>query len=308
MIHTKHTMNNPDALASALDANVNAMIIALNSLQLTEVKKKKLEALLNEERNNVTTVLKSLGSIQEMLKLMEKQEMNDGWWIDMVELVRQNKRISTIKAHVKLASIKAIINKIRIMYNLVWTQTPPLLSTPLLPVPPLQTPSPSVPPLRCSLSSPLEYNIKKWKLTLDQVKEYIDKNNKKQSGRDENNKIKKQGKWIDQQKTNYKYKIRNMKYKIYRKLWEDFINDNKYKEHFHSNKEEWEIKLEWVKKYINEYKKRPSVADKDKNVKKLGVWISRQKENYKNRQKNMSNKNIRHLWEDFFNEYEIYFN
>ena len=42
MIHTKHTMNNPDALASALDANVNAMIIALNSLQLTEVKKKKI--------------------------------------------------------------------------------------------------------------------------------------------------------------------------------------------------------------------------------------------------------------------------
>ena len=302
MIHTKHTMNNPDALASALDANVNAMIIALNSLQLTEVTKKKLEALLNEERNNVTTVLKSLGSIQEMLKLMEKQEMNDGWWIDMVELVRQNERISTIKAQVKLASIKAIINKIRIMYHLVLIlQSPPQQ-------PPQQPPTQKTEKEIIDISGDFISNEEEWKLKLEWVKKYIDENKTRPSQQNKNKDVKTHGIWICHQIQNYQNKQKIMSNESIRPLWEDFINDDKYKNYFLTNEEEWKIKLEWVKKYINEYKKRPSSADKDKNVKKLGVWISRQKENYKNRQKNMSNKNIRHLWEDFFNEYEIYFN
>jgi len=227
-------MHNPDALASALDKDVNAIIIGFNSHQLTEVTKNKLEALLNEERNNVTTTLKSLDSIQQMLKLMEKREMNDEWWINIVKLLRHNERTRTITARVKLASIKAIINKIRNMYNLVWTQPPPLLSTPLQT--PLQTQflsvPPSLPPLRRSLLSLLE-----------------------------------------------------------------------------NNEKEWIIKLEWVKKYINKYKKRPSSVHKNEKYKKHGDWIRRQIQNYKNQQKNMSNETIRHLWEDFINDdkYNKYF-
>jgi len=275
-------MRNPVALASALDTDVDATIIAFNSKELiNKVTKNKLETLLNEERNNVTTTLKSLDSIQQMLKLMEKREMNDGWWINIVKLLRHNERTRTITARVKLASIKAIINKIKNMYNLVWTQ-----------------PSPSL----------LKDNIKKWKLTLEKVKEYIDKNDKRQSTINETNEIRKQGKWINTQKRSYKYKKRNMKYEIYRKLWEDFITDNKYKKHFLSTEEEWVIRLEWVKKYINEYKKRPSSVDKNKEYKKYGVWVSRQLQNYKNHQNNMSNQTIRHLWKDFIDQYKIYFN
>ena len=309
-------MHNPDALASALDKDVNAIIIGFNSHQLTEVTKKKLEALLNEERNNVTTVLKSLDSIQQMLKLMEKREMNDGWWINIVKLLRHNERTRTITARVKLASIKAIINKIRNMYNLVWTQPPPLLSTLLLHVPPpLQSPlqTPSLPPLRRSLSplrrpllSLLKDNIKKWKLTLDEVKKYINKNDKRQSEHDETKEIRKQGKWITQQQQNYRQKIKNMKHKIYRKLWEDFINDDKYKKYFLSNEEVWKKNLEFVKKYIDENKKRPSITDKNEEYKKHGVWIRNQQQNYKNQQKTMSNKTIRHLWENFINDYKDY--
>ena len=308
-------MNNPDACASALDKDVDAMITALNSKELiTKVTKNKLDALLNEERNNVTTVLKSLDSIQQMLKLMEKKEINNVWWIDMVKLVRQNERTTTIKARVKLASIKAIINKIRNMYNLVWTQPPPLLSTPLLHVPPpLQTPlqtqflsvPPSLPPLRQSPSSLVEDNIKKWKLTLDKVKEYIDNNNKKPSRFYEDIELK--GHWITHQQLYYKKKIRNMKNKIVRKLWEDFINDDKYKKYFICNKEVWKKNLEFVKKYIDENKKRPPQTSKNKNIKKHGQWLNNQLNNYKNKQKTMSNKTIRHLWEDFINQYKIYF-
>jgi len=275
-------MRNPVALASALDTDVDATIIAFNSKELiNKVTKNKLETLLNEERNNVTTTLKSLDSIQQMLKLMEKREMNDGWWINIVKLLRHNERTRTITARVKLASIKAIINKIKNMYNLIWTQTPPSL---------------------------LEDNIKKWKLTLDKVKEYINKNDKRQSEHDETKEIRKQGKWINQQKRSYKYKKRNMKHEIYRKLWEDFITDNKYKKHFLSTEEEWVIRLEWVKKYINEYKKKPSKTDKNKEYKKYGVWLCKQQQNYKNHQNNMSNQTIRHLWKDFIDQYKIYFN
>jgi hypothetical protein len=306
-------MKNPDACASALDKDVDAMITALNSKELiTKVTKKKLEALLNDERNNVTTVLKSLDSIQQMLKLMEKKEINNVWWIDMVKLVRQNERTTTIRARVKLASIKAIINKIRNMYNLIWTQPPPLLSTPLLhilPSPLLHVLPPSLPPLPQSPSSLMEDNIKKWKLTLDKVKEYIDENDKIQSERDKTKEIKKQYYWIRHQQQNYKHKIYNMKHKIYRKLWEDFINDDKYKEYVLSNEELWKLKLEWVKKYIDENKKRPSRTDKNEEYKKHGVWIRSQIQNYTNQQKNMSNETIRHLWEDFINDdkYNKYF-
>jgi hypothetical protein len=248
-----------------------------------------------------------------MLKLMEKREMNDGWWINIVKLLRHNERTRTITARVKLASIKAIINKIKNMYNLVWTQPPPLLSTPLLHVPPpLQSPlqTPSLPPLRRSLSplrrpllSLLKDNIKKWKLTLDKVKEYINKNDKRQSEHDETKEIKKQGRWITQQQQNYRQKIKNMKHKIYRKLWEDFINDDKYKKYFISNEEEWVIKLEWVKKYIVSKKKRPSITDKNKEYKKYSMWLYTQQKNYKNQKQTMSNKK---LWENFINEYEDY--
>jgi hypothetical protein len=152
----------------------------------------------------------------------------------------------------------------------------------------------------------LKDNIKKWKLTLDEVKKYIDENDKRQSEHDETKEIKKQGKWITQQQQNYRQKIKNMKHKIYRKLWEDFINDDKYKKYFLSNKEEWVIKLECVKKYIDENKKRPSITDKNEEYKKHGVWIRNQQQNYKNQQKIMSNKTIRHLWENFINDYKDY--
>jgi hypothetical protein len=279
-----------------INKNVNAIITEVASNQLiTKVEKDSWEALLNDERNNVTTVLKSLDSIQQMLKLMEKKEINNVWWIDMVKLVRHNEKTKTITARVKLASIKAIINKIRNMYNLVWTQSPPLLSTPLLP------------PLRQSPSSLAEDNIKKWKLTLDKVKEYIDNNNKKPSSLYENKEIKKLGIWLSYQNYNYKKKIRNMKNKIVRKLWEDFINDDKYKKYFICNKEVWKKNLEFVKKYIDKNKKRPPQTSKNKNIKKHGQWLNNQLNNYKNKQKTMSNKTIRHLWEDFINQYKIYF-
>jgi len=67
----------------------------------------------------------------------------------------------------------------------------------------------------------------------------------------------------------------------------------------------WKLNLEWVKKYINENKKRPTRKNKDE--KKYGAWLTLQVQNYKNKKHNMLCKNIRHLWEDFISEYKTYF-
>ena len=147
-----------------------------------------------------------------------------------------------------------------------------------------------------------------WKLNLEWVKKYIDKNKKRPTKENKKNKdIKIHGEWITTQQKNYQKKQYNMIASNIRKLWEDFINDDKYKEYFISNEEVWKSKLEWVKKYINENKKRPSSIDKNEDVKIHGNWIYIQINNYKKKQRIMSNESIRRLWEDFINEYKNYF-
>lgn len=74
---------------------------------------------------------------------------------------------------------------------------------------------------------------------------------------------------------------------------------------FHSTQEsknknnKWITKLELIKKYINENKK--------KDEKKYGVWLALQVQNYKKKECLMVNDTIRHLWEDFISEYKTYF-
>jgi len=67
----------------------------------------------------------------------------------------------------------------------------------------------------------------------------------------------------------------------------------------------WKLNLEWVKKYINENKKRPTRKNKDE--KKYGAWLTLQVQNYKKKKEIMQHQNIRHLWKDFISEYEDYF-
>ena len=50
--------------------------------------------------------------------------------------------------------------------------------------------------------------------------------------------------------------------------WLNFVDE--YKEYFIDNEEAWYEKLQAVKTYIDEHKKRPSHHNKDKNIKVLG--------------------------------------
>jgi len=74
-----------------------------------------------------------------------------------------------------------------------------------------------------------------WHETFNQVKCYLDFNNKFPSRSDKDNKIKQLGAWISRQKINYKIKSQIMETKEIYDIWTNFINDSKYKKYFTKN-------------------------------------------------------------------------
>ena len=146
---------------------------------------------------------------------------------------------------------------------------------------------------------------KNWYNSLNQVKEYIDKNKKTPSNYDKNIEIKRLAKWICVQKINYKKEEYNMKEKNIYNEWTQFMN--KYEEYNKSYKNNWYNNFNKVKEYIDNNKKRPISTDQDKEIQKLAKWIGTQKINYKKKEYNMKDKNIYNEWTQFMNEYEEYF-
>ena len=65
----------------------------------------------------------------------------------------------------------------------------------------------------------------------------------------------------------------------------------------------WNNNLEKVILFIEKNKCKPSKTSQDKNIKKLGSWISYQQKNYKN----MKNINLKIKWEQFLDKYKEYF-
>ncbi len=151
-------------------------------------------------------------------------------------------------------------------------------------------------------------NLKNWIDILNKVKKYIDNNNKRPSVKNKNLEIKKMGNWISDQQ--YKYINKNNYFEIfYKKLWEEFIFCEKYNIYFFDNETIWITNLELVKKLLDKNKKRPSKADKDLEIKKIGIWLERQFMNYNNKLQIMKNNEILNMWENFINDnkYNIYF-
>jgi superfamily II DNA or RNA helicase len=71
----------------------------------------------------------------------------------------------------------------------------------------------------------------------------------------------------------------------------------------------WHEKLELVKKYIDENKKRPNTRDKDPKIKTLGLWVSVQITNYAKKAQIMKEPDIYSTWTAFITsaEYSEYF-
>jgi superfamily II DNA or RNA helicase len=148
-------------------------------------------------------------------------------------------------------------------------------------------------------------NDELWQSNLDKVKAYINMYNKRPSNKDKNTDIKQFGKWLGRQQPNYKNNEYIMKEPKIRTKWEEFIKE--YQKYFLSNDELWQSNLDKVKAYINTYNKRPSITDKNTDIKILCKWLSHQQTNYKNNIDIMKEPTIKTKWEEFITEYKEYF-
>jgi superfamily II DNA/RNA helicase len=153
------------------------------------------------------------------------------------------------------------------------------------------------------------HNNTMWFNTLELLKSYIDKNKKRPSTHDKDLQIKQFGQWIHTQQKNYKIKEHIMKDNTIYNTWNDFINDDMYKEYFLDNNTTWYNTLELVKSYIDMNKKRPYSIDKYTKDKQLSKWISHQQQNYKTKDYIMKDDTIYKTWSNFINDtkYKEYF-
>lgn len=152
-------------------------------------------------------------------------------------------------------------------------------------------------------------NEKEWERNLILLKKYIDKYNKIPSSGKKNKDIKKLCSWLSLQKLRYKSKDRIMKNSVIYNKWTEFITSKKYEKYFITNEDEWQNILSLIKKYIDENDKTPSRESNNKDIKKLSIWVSTQKHNYKFKNCNMKNPEIYNKWTEFISceKYKIYF-
>jgi len=136
-----------------------------------------------------------------------------------------------------------------------------------------------------------------WMQKLEELKKYIDENEKRPS--EYYKKTKNIAYWFSDQQKHFKTKKKIMSnQKIYDKYYE-FINSEKYRKYFLSFEEKWFNNFNNLKKYIDENGKRP------KNSK----WLSHQLINFKNKKFSMSNQKIYNFFNEFLQNdiYKKYF-
>jgi len=140
-------------------------------------------------------------------------------------------------------------------------------------------------------------NEEQWNNKFNDLKKYIDENNKIPSQQNRNENIKVLGAWFYNQIQNYKNKKKIMKKQKIYNIWTEFMTSEKYKKYFASNIDEWFDKFNNLKKYIDENKKTPSA--RNINAKLISVWFSTQKYNYRNKAEIMKNQKIYDIWTEF---------
>ena len=144
----------------------------------------------------------------------------------------------------------------------------------------------------------------KWFQKFEDVKTYMNVNNKRPTRSSKNIEEKLLGTWITNQMTNYKNKLQGMNTEMRYNLFTQFLEE--YKEYLLTDYEIWYNQLEEVKIFIHKNNKSPASTDKNQNIAKLGRWIAEQRINYKNKIKSMTDEHRCKLWEQFLKEYKEY--
>ena len=122
----------------------------------------------------------------------------------------------------------------------------------------------------------------KWIQTLNEIKVYIDENDKRPSAEDKDLYVKYLGQWLAKQLTLYKKEKQGVWNNTEcKKLFEAFLKE--YGKYFLTDEEKWIQTLNEIKVYIEENDKRPTEREKDPRVKFLGTWLNSQISSYKKR-------------------------
>ena len=157
-----------------------------------------------------------------------------------------------------------------------------------------------------------------WNYKLDNLKKYIDTTGKRPNEESKDIEVRALGKWAGQNVYYFQrgIGINGCIKKRYtpnsrKKLWQEFINDTKYKHHFMTLEEEWIFKLNKTKQYIDDNEDKPTYYKcKSKEDKELGKWLDHQISNSKTDMKMFSgDSKIKEQWNQFINDekYKIYF-
>lgn len=135
-----------------------------------------------------------------------------------------------------------------------------------------------------------------WYETLDKLKLYIDTNKEVPMQNDENYDVRILSFWLSRQK---KYFATHQMKDEYRIKWSKFMND--YKEYMLTRQEEWNIKFEILKHYMDTHKEKPK-----QKVNYLGNWLYMQQQYYRLKKFNLKHEHNRKKWEEFNEQYKQY--
>ena len=144
-----------------------------------------------------------------------------------------------------------------------------------------------------------------WYKKLEKVKLFIHENKKCPSKISKHLNEKECGQWISNQIKTRDKCINIMRNEKISNAWDDFIENHI--GYFKTNEEIWYKKLEKVKLFIHENKKRPSAISKNLNEKECGQWISHQITNRDKCIQIMRNEKISNAWDDFIKNHIEYF-
>ena len=144
-----------------------------------------------------------------------------------------------------------------------------------------------------------------WNEKFEELKKFIDENERTPYQSSKNKTEKTLNKWLSHQRYNYKNKKLFMKNKERYQQWTNFLEE--YKAYFKDFDDIWNKQFIQLKAFMDENKRRPTDNSKDEIEKKIGKWLSTQKQNYKKKTQCMKDEEIYKEWTEFLEEYKEYF-
>ena len=114
-------------------------------------------------------------------------------------------------------------------------------------------------------------DIEKWNKKYNELVKYLKDNNNFPKISSEDEKIKQVGRWVPTQRSNYKKRIKTMKYEEIYDKWTKLKKNNKHL--FLSDSEKWNNKYDKLIKYVKDNNKLPPQSSNNIEIKHLDEWV-----------------------------------